>query len=122
MSKHDDLFQDLKQIRDTWAQVDYLGPNSVIPEWSELKEEYDTLRNKIENENEIVAFKKILKNTVTGVLHSVLVMIDGGTELAEKFNIDLVIMGTGESMRENIALHEEFIGYLLDAEDNSLVN
>ncbi|RCW47475.1 hypothetical protein [Paenibacillus prosopidis] len=45
MSKHDDLFQDLKQIRDTWASVDYLGPSAVIPEWSELKGEYETLRN-----------------------------------------------------------------------------
>jgi hypothetical protein len=122
MSKHDDLFQDLKQIRDTWANVDYLGPSSVVPEWSELKGEYEALRNVIKNENEIEAFKKVLKNTVTGVLHSVLVMIDGGTELAEKFNIDLVVLETGESLRENIALDEEFMGYLLDTEDNNSLN
>ncbi|MDQ6418412.1 histidine kinase [Paenibacillus sp. LHD-117] len=122
MSKHDDLFKDLKQIRDTWANVDYLGPSAVIPEWSEIKEEYETLRNTIKNENEMDAFKKVLENTLTGVIHSVLVMIDGGTELAEKFNIDLVVVETGESLRENIALHEEFIGYLLDAEDNNSLN
>lgn len=102
--------------------MDYLGPNAEIPEWSELKEEYETLRNGIQNEDEIEAFKKIMLNTVTGVLHSVLVMIDGGTALAAKFNIDLVVVETGESLREDVALHEEFMGYLFNADDNHLLN
>ncbi|QYR19167.1 hypothetical protein KZ483_14460 [Paenibacillus sp. sptzw28] len=71
MGKHEDLFKDLKQIRDTWANVDYLGPSAVIPEWSDLRGEYEILENTIKKENEIEAFKKIMQNTVTGVLHSV---------------------------------------------------
>ncbi|WP_258881248.1 hypothetical protein [Paenibacillus sp. sptzw28] len=42
--------------------------------------------------------------------------------MADKFNIDLVVLETGESLREDIALHEEFMGYLLDAEDDNLLN
>jgi hypothetical protein len=120
MDKRIAFFQDLKQIRDYWINVDYLGPNMVIPEWSELKGEYQTLNNLLSTEEGIEAYKKVIQDRIDGVLHSVLVMIDGGTELAEKFNIDLVVEDTGESLKEGIALHEEFVGYLLDAEDDNM--
>lgn len=97
MGKQNDLFQDLKQIRDSWAEVDYLGPNAVIPEWSDLKDEYLTLNNLLATEEGIEAFKKVIQDKIDGVLHSVLVMIDGGTELAENFTIDLVVEDNGMS-------------------------
>ncbi|BBI35165.1 histidine kinase [Cohnella abietis] len=118
MNKQNALFQDLKQIRDSWINVDYLGPNTVIPEWSDLKSEYRLLNNLLSTDEGIEAFKKVIQDKIDGVLHSVLVMIDGGTELAEKFTIDLVVEDTGESLKEGIALHEEFTGYLLDAEES----
>lgn len=117
MNKQNALFQDLKQIRDIWINVDYLGPNAVIPEWSDLKSEYQILNNLLGSDEGIEAFKKVIQDKINGVLHSVLVMIDGGTELAEKFTIDIVVEDTGKSLKEGIALQEEFMGYLLDAED-----
>jgi hypothetical protein len=54
--------------------------------------------------------QQVLQEKIDGVLHSVLVMIDGGTELAEKFTVDLIVEGTGESLKKGIALHEEFVG------------
>ena len=122
MEKRIAFFQDLKQIRDDWINVDYLGPNAIIPEWSDLKEEYQTLANLLATDEGIEAFKKVMQDKIDGVLHSFLVMIDGGTELAEQFTIDLVVEDTGESLKEGIALHEEFVGYLLDAEEEDLLN
>lgn len=43
-------------------------------------------------------------------------MIDGGDELGDKYLIDLVDRETRESLQKETALHEEFIGYLLDKE------
>lgn len=39
-------------------------------------------------------------------------MIDCGDELADNFLVDLIDRDTKELLRENIALHEEFFGYL----------
>jgi hypothetical protein len=44
-------------------------------------------------------------------------MIDGGDELADKYLIDLVDRETRESLQNETALYEEFIGYLLDTEE-----
>jgi hypothetical protein len=44
-------------------------------------------------------------------------MVDGGDDLADKFLHDLKDRETKESLQDDIALHEEFIGYLLDVED-----
>ena len=41
-------------------------------------------------------------------------MIDGGDELAGVLLIDLIERETKQSLHENIALHEELIGYLLE--------
>ncbi|NIK80456.1 hypothetical protein FHS15_005646 [Paenibacillus castaneae] len=97
--------------------MDYLGPNAVIPEWSDLKSEYQILNNLLGTDEGIEAYKNVIQDKIDGVLHSVLVMIDGGTELAENFTIDLVVEDTRESLKEGIALLEEFTGYLLDAEE-----
>lgn len=44
-------------------------------------------------------------------------MIDGGDPLADNYVVDLIDKESKESLKENIALHEEFFGYLLDAEE-----
>ena len=44
-------------------------------------------------------------------------MIDGVDYLAEYYLIDLVDRETNESLQKEVALHEEFVGYLLDTED-----
>ncbi|MFF2753056.1 hypothetical protein ACFVR1_04765 [Psychrobacillus sp. NPDC058041] len=44
-------------------------------------------------------------------------MIDGGDELADNYLIDLVVRETSESLQKEVALYEEFVGYLLDSEE-----
>ena len=41
-------------------------------------------------------------------MHSILVMIDGGDELADNFLLDLVDRETKVSLLKDIALHGEF--------------
>jgi hypothetical protein len=47
------------------------------------------------------------------VLHSTLVTIDGGTELAEVGNLALINARTGEDLSAD-GLHEEFAEYLAE--------
>ena len=44
-------------------------------------------------------------------------MLDGGDELTDEFNIDLINADSKKSLKENIALNEEFYGYLLKEEE-----
>ncbi len=44
-------------------------------------------------------------------------MIDGGDEFADSYLIDLVDSETKESLQKEVGLHEEFVGYLLDTDD-----
>ena len=52
-----------------------------------------------------------------GAIHSILVMVDGGDDLADKYTVDLVVEKNNKSLKTNGALHEEFYDYLLDVED-----
>ena len=49
-------------------------------------------------------------------MHSILVMLDGGDALTDKFDIHIINYNTKKSLKEDIALHEELFGYLLDNE------
>ncbi len=37
-----------------------------------------------------LAFEKVLDESIQGVIHSILVMIDGGDELSDIFSIDII--------------------------------
>ena len=56
----------------------------------------------------MAAFRKIQDEVIKGVMHSILVMIDGGDELADNFLLDLVDRETKVSLLKDIALHGEF--------------
>lgn len=43
-------------------------------------------------------------------------MVDGGDALADEMKIDLIDERKGVSLKDNIALHEEFFSFLLDVE------
>lgn len=118
MDKQKLLFENLKNIKDIWVStsVENLNPNTDL-ELSEVKESYKLLQNKIIKNNEREAYKEVLNDIIEGVIHSILVMIDGGNALADNYLIDLIDRETKESLTENIALHEEFFGYLLDVEE-----
>ena len=113
--KQELLLQNLKNIRDYWTKtaVDGLNPNADLI-WSENEDEYKILQSKLESKEELNAFYNIQNEVIDGVIHSILVMIDGGDPLADNFLIDLIDSGTKESLQEGVALHEEFYGLLSD--------
>lgn len=119
MDKQKLLFKELRSIKDYWTNTiaGHLNQNAEIPPWNELKHDYLLLQKKISTEEELDAFKKIINETIDGVIHSILVMIDGGSDLADIFKLDLIDRETGESLTEKIASHEEFFSYLLDVEE-----
>lgn len=112
------LFENLKNIKDIWTDsaVESLRPNADLFS-TFFEEEYILLANKLSSERELMAFQKIQNEIIQGVIHSILVMMDGGDDLADKILIDLVDRGTKECLHDDIALHEEFIGYLIDVEE-----
>jgi ERCC4-type nuclease len=112
------LFERLKDIKDYWVDSSVKRLNEqgdLVP--SECEEEYEILKFLLETEESKNAYKKIMNNAIEGVIHSILVMLDGGDELTDKFNIDVINADTNKSLKEDIALHEEFFGYLLDVEE-----
>ncbi|CAH1217430.1 hypothetical protein PAECIP111893_04277 [Paenibacillus plantiphilus] len=117
MDKQKLLFQNLKRIKDYWANevTNSLKPSTDLI-WSNYEENYKLLQGKLRTPEEQEAFKNIQDEIIKGVLHSILVMIDGGDALADDIRIDIIDEETRESLKENIALHEEFVSYLLDVE------
>lgn len=85
--------------------------------WSTCENEYRQLQLSLKKEEDKKAYEKVLNEVIQGVLHSVLVMIDGGDDLAVQYTVDLVIKGNNQSLKENGALHEDFIDYLMDVEE-----
>lgn len=118
MDKQQLFFEDLKDIKDYWVRTSLngLNPNADLV-WSDFEEQYKMLRNIIVNSDEKSAYEKILNEIIKGVIHSILVMIDGGDKLADKYTVDLIEQKTKKSLKENIALHEEFYSYLIDTEE-----
>jgi hypothetical protein len=118
MDKRQLLFKQLKFIKDYWAET---GKNSLERDadliWSDREDQYHVLHDKLCSEQEKDAFKKVSEELIKGVIHSVLVMIDGGDDLADKFTVDLVDTQTKESLKSGSALHEEFYSYLVDIEE-----
>lgn len=112
------LFERLRQIKDYWVKtsVESLDEDADLI-WSEHEEEYKILQASILGKEEKMAYSKVIDEVIKGTMHSILVMLDGGDELTDKFNIDIVNLNTNKSLKEDIALHEEFYGYLLDIED-----
>lgn len=117
--KQELLYQNLKSIKDVWREsaVDSLNPNTDLIAWTDVEESLKIMQQKLSSREELEAYRKVVNNVIEGVMHSILVMIDGGDELADKFLVDLIDRDTKESLQEDIALHEEFYGYLLDKEE-----
>lgn len=117
--KQELLFQNLKSIKDFWTEsaVDDLNSNTDLITWTDVEESIKTMQQKLSSQEEQEAYRKVVNSVIEGVLHSILVMIDGGDELADNFLVDLIDRDTKESLQEGIALHEEFFGYLLDNEE-----
>ncbi|MBH5317315.1 histidine kinase [Paenibacillus sp. GSMTC-2017] len=117
MDKHTLLFQNLKWIKDYWAReaTDSLKPTSDLI-WSEYADSYKLLQQKLITREDQEAFQRIQNEIIKGVVHSFLVMIDGGDQLADDMRIDLIDVETKQSLKEHGALYEGFYAYLFDVE------
>lgn len=117
MEKQTWVFEQLKEIKDYWvnAAVEGLDTKADMV-WPGLEEEYRILQKNLQHPEERAAYQKAVNEVVQGVMHSILVMIDGGDDLADKMMIDLVERDTGKSLSDETALHEDFIGHLIDTE------
>ena len=112
-----EMFRNLLQIKDYWVSesVKSIACDSDLL-WSDFEHEYKLLHSKLVLEEDIRSYEKVVGELVKGVIHSILVMIDGGDSLADIFKLDLIDQETKESLKDGIALHEEFMGYLIDVE------
>ncbi len=113
------FYKKLKEIKDYWVEdsiktlkdeVDFVTPDCI--------EAYQLLKTRIDTDEYRKAYKKVINGLIKGVMHSLLVTFDGDDDLAAYYKIDIINADTKVSLKENIALHEEFYGYLLDAEDD----
>lgn len=111
------FFERLKSIKDYWIEtsVESLKDNAELM-WSENEREYIHLQARLTKDEDKLAYKKVIDETIKGAIHSILVMIDGGDELTDSFSIDLINAETRRSLKTGISLHEEFVSYLLDQE------
>ncbi|USB33370.1 histidine kinase [Paenibacillus sp. YPG26] len=111
------LFQNLSNIKNYWVSE---STSSLLPEadliWCNNPEQVQSLSEVLNNDELLNAFKDYQKEIIQGVIHSILVMFDGGDALAEKLRIELINAETKEILNENIALHEDFIEFLIDNE------
>jgi hypothetical protein len=112
------LFEQLKSIKDYWVKtsLESLDENADLI-WSDYEEEYQKLQRLLKNDEEKEAYERVLNELIKGAIHSILVMVDGGDDLADKYTVDLVVEKNNKSLKTNGALHEEFYDYLLDVED-----
>jgi hypothetical protein len=117
MNERELLFNQLKSIKDYWVKtsVESLEEESDLI-WSEHEEAYARLQELIKLDSDKEFYANILNEILKGAIHSILVMVDGGDSLSDKYNLDLVNSDTNKSIKENTALHEEFFSYLLDEE------
>jgi hypothetical protein len=115
MKEQEVLFRVLKDIRDSTVDFSIRRLNndpSLAP--ASIDKDYDMLRTVLKTEEQKDAYKRTSNDLVELCIHSILVMFDGGDELTDEFNIDIINADTKKSLLEKIALHEEFFGYLLD--------
>ncbi|GFN32159.1 histidine kinase [Paenibacillus xylaniclasticus] len=117
MERQKILFEHLKAIKDYWTSQ---ATNSLNPItdliWTENESEMRLLQEKLSSTQDQEAFRKVQDEVIRGVIHSILVMLDGGDALADKIKLNLVDENSKESLNEDIALHEEFVSYLIDVE------
>lgn len=106
------FFQNLKQIKEYWLKISKISINEQSDlMWSQCEKEYEVLREEFSNSKSKEAYANVIDELFTGLIHSLLVMFDGGDALSDKFNIDIINADTGESIKNNIALNEEFLDY-----------
>lgn len=81
--------------------------------------EYEKLRKVIGDDEELVeAFLLIINEILLQQMHALLVAMDGGAWISEKYRFDIVDKEDESNIiNEEVALHEEFFDYLWEERD-----
>ncbi|MFC4323297.1 hypothetical protein [Litchfieldia salsa] len=83
-----------------------------------IKDEYViTSLSKLENGIETVDLEEHQNEIIESVLYSVMELIDGYNDDLG-FAVDLIEKDTGQSLKGNIELHDKFMDYLNEVENN----
>lgn len=114
------LFNNLKRITDYWVETatNYLTPEADL-RCSDVEKDIRDLQKVLNTPQLQAAFSNVVNDIITGVMHSMMVMVDGGDTLADEMKIDIINVEMQESIKGKTALHEEFIGYLIEAKEES---
>ena len=112
MSSKEAFFQDLARHLQTWRDdlvKAVADPRYAV--WAETQPAIERLNRKSFSEAELEDLRTVLDECFRGILHSVLVTIDGGTSMSNVGAMALVDADTNEPITVG-ALHEEFVEYL----------
>lgn len=113
--KQRNFFKALKDIKDISVDIfsSYFYSDTKI-EGVCCGHDIKNIREKIKTSEDINSFKRIQNEIIETVIYRILETFDGYGSL--EFKVDIVEKKTGESLRDGIELHDEFINYLRESE------
>jgi len=113
MNTEKELFEDLASIYDSWLSLakESTSDSEANLNWADEPKAFLKLRETLKESNSQVHFEQVISEIIQGVLHSTLVVFDGGTKLADKTNLKIED-DNGHILPKN--LHEEFVSYLME--------
>lgn len=78
------FLEELARTKASWTSIaSKTIANSQDPSWSEHSAEWEQLSRCIRDAGAEAAFEKVIAEILSGLIHSTLVTLDGGTVLAE---------------------------------------
>ena len=113
MEEYKVLINRIKEIKDYYVEYSEKRLKNDMP-FSDNEKEYNLLKSIINTDESIKAYRSVINSTLERFIHTILVMLDNGDELADHFIIDIINYDTKKSITENIALHEEYEYTLYD--------
>ncbi len=112
MDSQREFIEELATSLDYWTDtlVRSVSDESDL-RWSERPDEFRKLAEALRRGGAQDAFASVVREGLRGVIHSVLVTLDGGTQLAESVLLSITD-DHGETFGRD--LHEQFVSLLLD--------
>lgn len=113
--KQEQFFESLKSIKDSNVGffTAYFDPSTDFKQIN-LESEYKHLQSKMFSKEDLECVKRVQNELVEEVIENIMVLIDGYGDL--DFTLDLIDRDSKESLRENIELHDAFMDYIAEKE------
>lgn len=113
MATKEHLFEDVSQALDTWVSTatDSLTKQDAQLAWTDDAAPYRAISEALTSAGVASdAVRAVLSESMRGLAHSIFVVLDGGTSLAEHGRLHVV-----DEQRQSIGegLHEGFVAHLL---------